>query len=140
MQPSSRPKPLLPSPRTDPPSLAPRPVSLAETRPLRLSVLRPSDPRSRLWNEYIQRYHYLGHKPLPGAQLRYFVHADDGLLLALPGFGAAAWKSAPRDQFIGCGSRHNGSATCRWSVNHARYLKMPWIRLPCLASHLLACL
>ena len=95
LQPSSRPKPLLPSPRTDPPSLAPRPVSLAETRPLRLSVLRPSDPRSRLWNEYIQRYHYLGHKPLPGAQLRYFVHADDGLLLALPGFGAAAWKTLP---------------------------------------------
>ena len=69
--------------------------------PLRLSVLRPSDPRSRLWNEYIQRYHYLGHKPLPGAQLRYFVHADDGLLLALLGCGAAAWKTAPRDQFIG---------------------------------------
>jgi hypothetical protein len=31
---------------------------------------------SRLWNEYIERYHYLGHKPLPGAQLRHFIHAD----------------------------------------------------------------
>ena len=30
---------------------------------------------SRRWNEYIERYHYLGHKPLPGAQLRYFIHA-----------------------------------------------------------------
>ena len=47
-----------------------------------LSVDRLSPPRiyplktlddSRLWNEYIHRYHYLGHKPLPGAQLRYFV-------------------------------------------------------------------
>ena len=28
---------------------------------------------SCLWNEYIQRYHYLGYTPLPGAQLRYFV-------------------------------------------------------------------
>jgi hypothetical protein len=36
-------------------------------------------PDSRLWNEYIERYHYLGHKPLPGAQLRYLIHADDQL-------------------------------------------------------------
>ena len=33
-------------------------------------------PDSRLWNEYIQRYHYLGHKPLPGAQLRYLLFAQ----------------------------------------------------------------
>jgi len=55
---------------------------------------------SRLWNEYIDRYHYLGHKSLPGAQLRYFVRSEEGLL-ALFGFGAAAWKVAPRDKFIG---------------------------------------
>ncbi|MCD4815171.1 MAG: DUF4338 domain-containing protein, partial [Methanosarcinales archaeon] len=28
---------------------------------------------SALWNEYIERYHYLGYTPLPGAQLRYFI-------------------------------------------------------------------
>ncbi|MHC4511790.1 MAG: Druantia anti-phage system protein DruA [Planctomycetota bacterium] len=28
--------------------------------------------QSHLWNEYIDRYHYLGYQPLPGAQLRYF--------------------------------------------------------------------
>ena len=55
---------------------------------------------SILWNEYIDRYHYLGHKPLPGAQLRYFAKCDEGIL-ALFGFGAAAWKTAPRDNFIG---------------------------------------
>ena len=44
---------------------------------------------SRLWNEYIHRYHYLGHKPLPGAQLRYFVTIDQQIVAAL-GFGAAA--------------------------------------------------
>ena len=59
LQPRSRPRPPRPSPRTDPPSRASRPVSLAAARPLRLSALRPRDPRSRLWNEYIQRYHYL---------------------------------------------------------------------------------
>lgn len=134
-----RPRPLAPSPRTDPPALAPLPACLAEARPLRLSPLRPSDPRSRLWNEFIQRYHYLGYKPLPGAQLRYFVHAADGLLLALLGFGAAAWKTAPRDRFVGWDAATRQRNLPR-VVNHARYLILPWIRLPCLASHLLACL
>ena len=35
---------------------------------------------SRLWNEYIERYPYLGHKPLPGAQLRYFIYAQNQLI------------------------------------------------------------
>ena len=44
--------------------------------------------QSHLWNEYIDRYHYLGYQPLPGAQLRYFARANDRVL-ALLGFGAA---------------------------------------------------
>lgn len=55
---------------------------------------------SALWNEYIERYHYLGHTTLPGAQFRYFITAGEQLV-ALTGFGAAAWQTAPRDQFIG---------------------------------------
>ena len=53
-----------------------------------------------LWNEFIDRYHYLGYKTLPGAQLRYFIKAE-GQILALLGFGAAAWTTAPRDNYIG---------------------------------------
>ena len=41
-------------------------------------VQRKTD--SSLWNEYIERYHYLGYKPLPGAQLRYFIYAKATLL------------------------------------------------------------
>ena len=134
-----RPRPLAPSPRTDPPPRAPLPAALAQARPLRLSLLRPSDPRSRLWNEFVERYHYLGYKPLPGAQLRYFVHAADGLLLALLGCGAAAWKTAPRDRFVGWDPATR-QRNLPLVVNHARYLILPWIRLPSLASHLLACL
>lgn len=55
---------------------------------------------SSLWNEYIERYHYLGYTPLPGAQLRYFITANDQILV-LTGFGAAAWQTSPRDKFIG---------------------------------------
>lgn len=53
-----------------------------------------------LWNEYIDRYHYLGFTKLPGAQLRYFVYINNQPIACL-GFGAAAWKTEARDQFIG---------------------------------------
>jgi hypothetical protein len=55
---------------------------------------------SRLWNGLVDRYHYLGYSPLPGAQMRYLIESDQGLLGAL-GFGAAAWKVGVRDAWIG---------------------------------------
>mgnify|MGYP000261200756 CR=1 FL=1 len=55
---------------------------------------------SHLHNELIERYHYLGYQPLFGDQLRYFVRAR-GRLVALLGFGAGAWKTQPRDSFVG---------------------------------------
>jgi hypothetical protein len=55
---------------------------------------------SHLHNEYLERYRYLGYQPLPGAQQRYFVRAG-GAIVALLGFGAAAWKCRARDAFIG---------------------------------------
>ena len=90
---------------------------------------------SALWNELIDRYHYLGYKPLPGAQLRYFAYAGERLVAVL-GFGAAAWQTAPRDEWIGWSSeqrQRNFGAV----VNNARFLILPWIRVPHLASKLL---
>ena len=103
--------------------------------PLDLELVA-TKPDSRLWNEYIQRYHYLGHKPLPGAQLRYFVRAASQIV-ALLGFGAAAWQTAPRDQFIGwtTGQRKNN---LHLVVNNARFLILPWVRSHNLASMILA--
>ena len=48
----------------------------------------------------MDRYHYLGYTPLPGAQMRYLV-TSQRRVLAVVGFGASAWKAAPRDRFIG---------------------------------------
>ena len=91
---------------------------------------------SRLWNEYIQRYHYLGHKPLPGAQLRYLVYAVGQVVAAL-GFGAAAWQTAPRDLFIGW-THEQRKRNLHLIVNNARFLILPWIRSHNLASMILA--
>jgi hypothetical protein len=91
---------------------------------------------SALWNEYIDRYHYLGYKPLPGAQLRYFAYAGERLV-GLFGFGAAAWKSGPRDEWIGW-SRAQRHRNLGVVVNNARFLILPWVRIASLASKLLS--
>jgi hypothetical protein len=105
-----------------------------ELEHLRLEVVARKD--SALWNETIDRYHYLGYKPLPGAQLRYFAYAGDRLLAAL-GFGAAAWKTGPRDVWIGW-SREQRHRNLRGVINNARFLILPWIRVRGLASTLLS--
>ncbi len=91
---------------------------------------------SALWNEYIDRYHYLGYKPLPGAQLRYFAYAGERLV-GLLGFGAAAWKTRPRDEWIGW-SRAQRHRNLSGVVNNARFLIPPWVRVASLASKLLS--
>jgi hypothetical protein len=100
--------------------------------------LRPVETpkESSLWNELIERYHYLGYKPLPGAQIRYLVWHDSDFLAAL-GFGAAAWKVAPRDRFIGWTPAER-ERNLHLIVNNARFLILPWIRRRNLASRILS--
>lgn len=101
-------------------------------------TLRPlnSPAQSALWNELIERYHYLGYKPLPGAQLRYLAFAGSDLLGAL-GFGAAAWMAAPRDRFIGWDHQQR-KANLHRVVNNARFLILPWVNVQNLASKILS--
>lgn len=91
---------------------------------------------SRLWNEYIDRYHYLGYKPLPGAQLRYFVYAGERLV-ALLGFGAAAWTTAARDNYIGW-TNELRLERLHLVVNNARFLILPWVKVAHLGSKILS--
>ena len=91
---------------------------------------------TRLWNELIQRYHYLGHSPLTGAQIKYLIFSADGVLLAALGFAAAAWKVACRDQFIQW-SDEQRLRNLSLVVNNARFLILPWVTSKNLASHIL---
>ncbi len=104
-------------------------------KPLKLHRVQ-TKPASRLWNEYIQRYHYLGHKPLPGAQMRYLLFSQHQPI-ALLGFGAAAWQTAPRDRYIGW-SHDQRKRNLPLIVNNARFLILPWVQAKNLASMLLA--
>ena len=78
-----------------------------------------------LWNEYIDRYHYLGYKTIPGAHLKYFIYTGEDLV-SLMGFGPAAWRIAPREGFIGWSDK-----ACQENlhliINNTRFLILPWI-------------
>lgn len=116
-----------PGPPLDQPARALAPLSLQRVH---------QKAQSSLWNEYIQRYHYLGHKPLPGAQLRYLVYSAEQPI-ALLGFGAAAWQSAPRDRYIGW-THEQRQRNLSLIVNNARFLILPWVQSKNLASMILA--
>jgi hypothetical protein len=91
---------------------------------------------SALWNTLIDQHHYLGYQPLPGAQLRYLIRWQGGLLGAI-GWGAAAWKVAPRDRWLGW-STEQRKAALPLVLNNARFLILPWVQCRNLASKVLS--
>lgn len=108
--------------------------SVDKLPPIELRIVNKAN--TCLWNEYIQRYHYLGYTPLAGAQLRYFICANDQIL-ALTGFSAAAWQILPRDQYIGWNHQQRQS-NLHLITNNSRFLILPWVKSKNLASKILA--
>lgn len=98
------------------------------------SVHRKTAP---LFNELIDRYHYLGHRRTGGAQMRFYVYAG-GHRVALLGFSAAAWRVAPRDEFIGW-TEEQRKNQLHLVVDNSRFLLLPWVHSQNLASRILSC-
>jgi hypothetical protein len=114
---------------------APIVKSVSELLPLRLErVITKKD--SYLWNELVDRYHYLGYTKLPGAQLRYLVYGKESLVAVL-GFSAAAWSVKDRDLFIGWNLEQRRQ-NLYLVVNNSRFLILPWVKSKNLASKLLS--
>ncbi len=119
------------------PRFPPEPLECAarECEPLDLAlVVGPAE--SRWWREQMERYHYLG-CPVPfGAHVRYWVrnrHRELACLL----WTSPAWKMKPRDAWIGW-SDEQRQHNLPWIVNNGRFLILPWVRVPGLASKILA--
>lgn len=123
-----------PTPATDPQAEIDQPVH--ELPSLRIEIIRGQGSQSRLWNEIMARYHYLGYTPLSGHQMRYQVYAGD-TLVALLGFGASAWKLADRERLIGWTDEQR-QRNLHKVINNTRFLILPWIHSKGLASKILA--
>jgi hypothetical protein len=89
-----------------------------------------------LYRGLVGAYHYLGYQQATGAQLKYIAYFQDRPIACLS-FGPAAWKIGPRDQFIGW-SAESRRQNLAWVTNNDRFVIVPWVRIKCLASFLLA--
>ena len=110
--------------------------SLRDLGDLSLRIVRPRDPDEPLILHLLEQYHYLSYSYTIGENIRYLVRDAHGRVLAVAVWGSAALKVKLRDQWIGW------DAPTRLKhlplvVNNTRYLIMPWVRVPHLASHLL---
>lgn len=103
--------------------------------PIELKMVRGS-PQEVLYNGLIHQYHYLGHRRIVGPHLKYIAFIKERPAACLS-WGGAAWKVACRDRFIGWSTfaqRKNLSLI----INNTRFLILPWVHIPNLASHLLS--
>jgi hypothetical protein len=109
-------------------------AGLHELAPLTLDLVAAGHPD---FSRYLARHHYLGYRGPVGENLGYLARDRQGRDVACLLFGAAAWKAAPRDRFIGW-SDDARAKRVNWITNNTRFLVLPWVRVPHLASHLLA--
>jgi len=88
-----------------------------------------------LFKHLLSGYHYLGYSGV-GLNMKYLVFDNVGNPLACLLFGSAAWKSAARDNYIGWSAAAR-EANINLTTNNTRFLILPWVRVPHLASHIL---
>jgi hypothetical protein len=110
--------------------------ALPALQPIQLEFVERKSDLDRLIRWLLITHHYLGLNRTVGAALRYLAKAADGRLLACALWSSAAWKTAPRDKWIGWTTAQREAGLQR-VVNNSRFLILPWVRVPHLASHLL---
>jgi hypothetical protein len=108
---------------------------LRQLAPLQWIVPVASTPEAKGFDAYLQGYHYLGLRVV-GQNMKYLIRDKQGRDLACLLFGAAAWRAGARDQFVGWDQRQRAAAL-HFLANNTRYLILPWVKVPGLASHLL---
>jgi hypothetical protein len=113
-----------------------RPIEgqLSTIKPLWFKQVRRTDAET-LFNSLLAQYHYLGYTQPVGEHLKYIVYSQDRPIACL------SWSSAARH--IGCRDRFIGWTQRQRRVNlhlmayNSRFLILPWVRVPHLASHIL---
>jgi Druantia protein DruA/Transposase Tn5 dimerisation domain/Transposase DNA-binding len=111
--------------------------SVHELCKLELVLVNSKDRQRDLqWKKLVATHHYLGYRPLCGAQLRYLISCEHGYAGAL-GFSAAALYLKARDRWIGW-SHAARQAYLRYVVANSRFVIARQVRVANLASKVLA--
>lgn len=109
---------------------------LAALQPLRLETVTAGSPDYAVFLRYLAHHHYLGFRGPVGENIAYLARDCQGRDLACILFGAAAWKTKPRDSWIGWDDATR-ARRLPLLANNSRFLILPWVRVPHLASHIL---
>ena len=112
---------------------------LEELRPLRTTIVTARSRDAGLLHQLLCSWHYLGFRTNVGETIGYLVRDRRERIVACALFGAAAWKTAPRDAFIGWNAETRATRLSG-IANNNRYLILPWVEVPHLASHVLGLL
>jgi len=110
--------------------------SLSELQPLQIRELSQQPEAWPVFDSLLHQYHYLGYTSPVGQNVKYLVRDRQGRDLACVLFGAAAWKTRGRDAYIGWTAAQR-QAHLGQVANNSRFLILPWVRVPELASHIL---
>lgn len=107
---------------------------LQELRPVEIKQVRRTD-QEPLFNSLMEQYHYLNYEQPVGEHLKFLIWAQGRPIACL------AWSSAPRhlgsrDRYIGW-SAEARRRNIRFIAYNTRYLILPWVGVPHLASHIL---
>ena len=112
-------------------------TTLSELRPLEVREVSAEFAADRgLFEALLHQFHYLSYRSPVGENLQYLARERTGRPVACLLFGAPAWQCADRDRHIGWDAATR-AARLHLLANNTRFLVMPWVRTPCLASHVL---
>lgn len=104
--------------------------------PLSIEIAQDGVPLL-LFKHLLSQYHYLGFNGAVGENMKYLIYDRKSRPVACLLFGSAAWKTAPRDEFIGWNASIR-QAHLSFITNNMRFLILPWVKVPHLASHILS--
>jgi hypothetical protein len=111
-------------------------AALKQCWPIELRCVESRNDHAQ-WRELVGRYHYLGCATAYGAKVRYLAVAHGERVVGCMEYSSAAWRLAPRDQWIGW-TEAQRAARLQCVVQHTRFLILPWVHVRYLASHLLS--
>ena len=108
-----------------------------DLKPLKTINIKTGTADQKMFSCLLDEHHYLGYKTSVGENLKYMVVDHKERIVACLLFGSAAWKTTPRDIFIGW-SGELRQKNINLITNNTRFLILPWVRVPHLASHILS--
>ena len=109
-------------------------TSLKKIRPLEIQQVRRT-PEEAYYDGLIEEHHYLGYTRPVGEHLKYLVLVS-GRPIACMAWGSPPRHLGPRDRFIGW-SAEARRRNVQYLAYNTRFLILPWVEVPHLASHIL---